>query len=271
MLFFHIQVILWRWNPWSGKHTLTITLKTFPTDGTLLTAQPVRLDSLWPTDSSKQVARCFLAAVLLLCVYLTGRKASSNEHPPAHSNNFSAVMFFTIKWQSFSLSASSLGHSEWARIAVRISFAASLSCALGKSVHVSIVCRVAGVMLKLCCSTHQRLRLLFVTLVFIWLVLKPLFYNKNDKFHSEGLLLGSDTLGCSRGSWTFWGQMEPLAILCYASVSVLRSLRSPLTKLNVLNVHFNVQLLTCLQTTQARTMYLLFFKFIILILNMPVS
>lgn len=172
-------------------------------------------------------------------------------------------MFFTMKCHYFSLSVSALGHSEWARIDVRISFAASLSCALGKSVHVLIVCRAIGVVLKLYCSTNQRVRLLSVTLVFIWLVLKPLFYNKNVKLQSEGLLLGPDTLESSGGSWTFLGQMEPMAILCYASVSVLRLLRSPLTKLNVLNVHLNVQLLTCLRTTQAHT--ILFIKFIMLI------
>lgn len=170
-------------------------------------------------------------------------------------------MFFTMKWHHFSLSVSALGHSEWARIAVRI----SLPCALGKSVHVSIVCRAAGVVLKLYCSTHQRVRLLSVTLVFIWLVLKPLLYANNAKLQSEGLLLGSDTLKSSGGSWTFLCQLEPLAILCYASVSVLRLLRSPLTKLNVLNVHLNVLLLTCLRTTQAHTMYILFIRCIMLI------
>lgn len=172
-------------------------------------------------------------------------------------------MFFTMKWHYFSLSVSAIGHSEWARIVVRISFAASLSCALRKSVHMSIVCRAAGVVLKLYCSTHQRVRLLSITLVFIWLVLKPLFYNKNGKLQSEGLLLGSNRLESSGGSWNFLEEMQTLAILCY--VSVLRLLQSPLLKLNVLNVHINLQLLTCLRTTQAHTMYFLFIKFIMLI------
>lgn len=251
-------------TPLNWQVRFHLDAKIFPTDVVLFRAHPGRLDSLRPTDNNRRVARCFLAAVLLLSVYLTGRKASPNRISHTHGNNSSAVMFFTMKWHYFSLSVSALGHSEWARIAVRISFAASLSCALGKSVHVSIVCRAAGVVLKLYCSTHQRVRLLSVTLVFIWLVLKPLFYNKNVKLLSEGLLLGCDTLESSGGSWTFLTQMQPLAILCYASVSVLRSLRSPLTKLNVLNVHLNVQLLTCLRATQAHTMYVLFIKFIML-------
>lgn len=203
--------------------------------------------------------------MLLLGVYLSGRKASPNRIPSVHGNDSSAVMFFTMKWHCFSLSVSAPWHPERARIAVRISFAASLSCALGENVHVSIVCRAAGVVLKMYCSTHQRLRLLSVTLVFTWLVLKPVFYNKNVKLQSEVLLLGSNTLEASGGSWTFLGQLQPLAFFCHASVSVLRSLQSPLTKLNVLNVHFNVQLLTCLRTRQAHTMYVLFIKFITLI------
>lgn len=236
-----------------------------PTDSSLFTAHPGRLDNLRPTDNNTQVAGSFLAAVLLLGLYLTGGKASPNGFPRAHGNNFSGVMFITIKWHYFSLSVSALGHSEWAHLAVRISFSTSLSCALGKSVHVSVVCRAAGVVLKLYCSTHQRIRLLSITLVFIWLFLKPLFYNKNFKLGPEGLLLGFDTLEPSGGSWTVLGQMEPLAIFCYASVSVLRSLWSPLNKLNVFNVNLNVQLLTCVRTTQAATMLFLFIKFIMLI------
>lgn len=205
--------------------------------------------------------------MLLLGFYLTGCKALPNRFPSAQGSNFSAVMFFTMKWYYFSLSMSALGHSKWTRIAVRISFAVSLSCALGKSVHVSIVCRASGVVLKLYCSTHQRVRLLSVTLVFIRLFLKPIFY-KNVKLKSEGLLLGSDTLESLGGSWTFLDQMEPLAILCYASASIFRSLRSSLTKLNVFNVNINVQLLIApsyLGTTEAHTMFILFMKFIVLI------
>lgn len=238
-----------------------LNAKSFPTDGVSFPAHPGRSDSLRPTDNNRQVARCFLAAVLLLGVYLSGRKASPNRIPRTQSDNSAAVMLFTMKWHCFSLSVSAPGPSEWARIAVSISFAASISCALGKSVRVSVVCRAAGVVLKLHCSTHQWLRLLSVTMVFAWLVLKPVFYNKNVKLQSKGLLLGSNTLEASGGSWTFLAQMQPLAFLCFASVSVLRLLPSPLTKLNV---HLNVQLLTCLRTRQAHTT-VLFIKFITLI------
>lgn len=243
-----------------------LNLKFFPTVAIVFTAHPGRLDILWPTDNSRPVARCFLAAVLLLGIYLTGHKPLPNGIPRSHCNKSSALMFFTMKWHYFQPSIPILGPSEWARIAVRISFAASLSCALGKSVHVSAVCRAAGGVMKLYCSTHQRVKLLSITTVFIWLLFKHLFYNKNVKLQFENLLLGCDTPGSSGGSWTLLGQMEPLAIAYYASASILTLLKS---KLNIFNVRLNVQLITCLQITRAHTKYVLFIKFIILLQTTP--
>lgn len=241
-----------------------LNFKFFPTVAIVFTAHPGRLDILWPTDNSRQVARCFLAAVLLLGIYLTGHKPLPNGIPRGQCNKSSALMFFTMKWHYFPPSIPILGPSEWARLTVRIVFATSLSCALGNfsHVHVSAVCRAAGGVMKLHSSTHQRVKLLSVTTVFIWLLLKHLFYNKNVRLQFEDLLLGYDTPGSSGGSWTLLGQMEPLAIAFYASASILTLIKS---KLNILNVHLNVQLITCLRLTRAHTKYVLFIKLIILI------
>lgn len=242
----------------------SVNAKVFSTDGIVFTPQQGRLDGLWPTDNNRGIARCFLAAVLLLSIFVTGRKPSPNGIRHHHTNNSSAVMVFIMNWHFFSPVVSVLVPSDWARTAVRITFAASLSCALGKIVHVLIVLRTAGVVLKLYNSTHQRVRLLSVTAVFIWLVVKPLFYNKNVKLHFDEFLIGSYTQIPSEGSWTLFGQMEPLAILYYIFVSILRLLQFSLTKLNVLNIHLNVQL-RCLRTTQVHTNYVLYIKFIMLI------
>lgn len=232
----------------------------FPTDDVVFTPHPGRLDGMRPTDSSRRVAGYFLASVLLLGVYVTGRKSLANGIPLGHGNSSSAVVFFTVNLRSSSPLVPVLVPSEWARTAVRISFAASLSCVLGKSLHVTAI-----VAMKLYCSTHQRARLLSITTVFIWLVLKPLFYNKNVKVQFEEFLIGSYALESSEGSWTLFGQMEPLAILYYASMSVVRLLQSSLTKLNGLHIHLNVQLMTFLGNTQVHTKYVLLIKFIMLI------
>lgn len=78
-------------------------------------------------------------------------------------------------------------------------------------------------------------------------------------------MIGSYTLESLEGSWTLFDQMEPLAILYYASISVVRLLQSSLTKLNGLHIHLNVQLMTFLGNTQAHTKYVLFIKCIMLI------
>lgn len=173
-------------------------------------------------------------------------------------------MVFLMNWHFFPPAVSVLVPSEWAHTAVRITFAASLSCALGKIVHVLIVLRTAGVVLKLYNSTYGKVRLLSVTTVFIWLVVKPLFYNKNIKLQFDGFLIGNYTQMPSESSWALFGQMEPLAILYYISISILRRLQFSITKLNVLNIHLNVQL-RCLRTTQVHTNYVLYIKFIMLI------
>lgn len=213
----------------------SVNAKVFSTDGVKFTPHQGRLDGLWSTENNRGIARCFLAALLLLSIFVTGRKPSPNGIH--HGNNSSAVMVFIMNWHFFSPAVFVLVPSEWARKAVRITFAASLSCALGKIVHVLIVLRTAGVVLKLYNSTHQRVRLLSVTAVFIWLVVTPLFYNKNIKLQFDEVLIGSYTQEPSEGSWTLFGQMEPLAILYYISISILRWLKFSLTKLNVLNIH----------------------------------
>lgn len=241
----------------------SVNAEVFPTDPVVFTPHQGKLDGLWPTDKNRGVARCFLAAVLLLRIYVTRHKPLLNGIRHHHSNNSSAVMVFTMNWHIFSPSVSLLVSSEWARTVVRITFATSLSCDLGKSVHMSIVLRTAGVVFKLYSSTPQRVRLLSVTAVFIWLVLKPLFYSKNAKLQFDEFLIGSYIQKPPEGSWTLSGQMEPLAILYYISISILRLLQSCLTKLNVLNIQLNVQL--SLLTTQAHINYVLYVKCIMFI------
>lgn len=128
-----------------------------------------------PTDSSRWVARCFLAAVLLLGIHMTRVKISPNRVSPDHGSHSTMVMIFTMTWHWFSPSVTIHRLSEWPRIAVGISFAVFLSCALGRTVHVLIIFRATHTVMKLCWTTHQRFRTLSVSMLFIWLISSPPF------------------------------------------------------------------------------------------------
>lgn len=209
-----------------------------------------------PTDTSRWAARFFLAAVLLLGIYMTKVKISPNRLSPAHSSNSTMVMLFTMTLQCFP----SIQHSsEWSQIAVGVSFVVCLTCALGRTVHVIIACRAAHTVMKLFCTTQQQFRSLPVTVLFIWMTFSPPFPNKNVKNWFEDIL-ADDTVESTLRSWPVLGQIQLLANLYCAFVSLPRLLQFILTKLIFFNGPLNVQLITFLQNSRVPAKYVLVIK-----------
>lgn len=187
---------------------------------------------------------------------MTRLKISNNRVNSDHGSNSIMMMLFTMTWHFFSPSVTIHQPSEWPQIAVRIFFVVFLSCALGKTVYVLIVCRATHTVMKLCCITHQRFRALPVTVLFIWLISSLPFPDKNVKNWFEDIFDDVDSVGSALGSRAVLGQIELLLSLHCAFVSLPSLLQSILTK----NVLLNVQLITCLQNTQVPTKYVLFIK-----------
>lgn len=230
----------------------------FPHIASNLLFIPGGVENVQPVDTSRWVARCFLAAVLLHGIYMMRVKTSPNRVGPAHGSNSSIVVLFTMTWHCFSPSRSIHQPSEWSQIAVGMTFVFSLSCALGRSVHVLIACRTALSVMKLFCSTQLHCRAFHVTVLFIWLTLNPLFTNKNTRHWFEDILV-VETMGLTPKSWAVLRQIELLATF-FLFVSLPSMLQSILTKLNVLSVLLNVQLITCLQNSRVPTKYVLLIK-----------
>lgn len=212
-----------------------------------------------PVDNSRWVARCFLAAVLLHGIYMMRVKTLPNRVGPAHGSNSSIVVLFTMTWHCFSPSRSIHQPFEWSQIDVGMTFVFSLSCALGRTVHVLIACRTALSVMKLFCSTQLHCRALPVTVLFIWFILNPPFTNKNTRHWFEDILV-DETMGLTPKSWAVLRQIELLAIFYCLFVSLPSMLQSILTKLNVLSVLLNVQLITYLQNSRVPTKYVLLIK-----------
>ena len=210
-------------------------------------------------DSSRWVGRFFLAAVLLLGTYMRGRKISPNSVGPARDRNSTMVMFFTLTLHCFSPPVTIHQPSEWSRIAVGISFAAYLSCALGLTVHVLLACRAAHTVMKWFCKTQRQFRALPFTLLFLWLTFSPPFPDKNLKHWFEDLLI-EGSVGSKLRSWAALEQTELLATLCCAFISLPSLILCILTKLNLLSVFLHVRLVICLQNSRAPTKYVLVVK-----------
>lgn len=211
-----------------------------------------------PVDTSRWAARCFLAAVLLHGIYMTRVKTSPNRDGPAHGGNSSMVVLFTMTWHCFSPPRSIHLPSEWSRIAAGITVVCSFSCGLGRTVHVCIACRTALSVMKLFCSTQLHCRALPLTVLFIWLTLNPPFTNKITRHWFEDII--DETMGSTPKSWAVVRQIELLATFYCLFVSLPSVLQSILTKLNVLSVLLNVQLITCLQNSRVPTKYVLLIK-----------
>lgn len=168
------------------------------------------------------------------------------------------AMLFTMTLHCFSSSVNIHQPSEWSRIAVSISFAICLSCALGRAIHVFIVCRAAHTVMKLFCfmTDNQQVRALLVTVLFIWLTFSPPFPDKTVKHWFEDVLVEGN-MGSTLRSYAVLGQIELLATLYCAFVSLPSLLQSILTKLNFFSVLLNVQVVTCLQNSRVPTKYVL--------------
>lgn len=231
----------------------------FSSDGNKFTVYTDRVGSVRPTDTSRWVARFFLAAVLLLGFYKTRIKISPNRVTPAHGSRSTMVMFFTMTLHCFSPSVTihqPTDVREWSRIAVGISFGVCFSCALGRTVHVLIACRAAHTVIKLFCTTQQRFRVLHVTALFIWLIFSPPFPNKNVKRWFEDMLV-EESVGSTLRLWTVLGQVQLLATFYCVIVSLSSLLQSILTKLNFLSV---LNVVPSLQNPRIPTKYVLVIK-----------
>ncbi|XP_051254264.1 uncharacterized protein LOC127362519 [Dicentrarchus labrax] len=218
--------------------------------------QTGRMKSVQPMDTSRWVARFFLAAALLLGIYMTRIKISPNRVHPAHGSNSTMVMLFTMTLRCFS---SIHEPTELSRIAVGISFVICLSYTLESTVHVLIACRAAHTVMKLFCTTQQQFRALPVTVLFIWLTFNPPFPNNNVK-HWFDVILANDTVGSTLRYWAVLGKIELLATLFCVFISLPSLLQSILMKLNFLNVLLNLQLITCLHNSRVPTKYVLIIK-----------
>ncbi|XP_044059583.1 uncharacterized protein LOC122879491 [Siniperca chuatsi] len=228
-------------------------------DGNKFTVYTGRVESVRPTDTSRWVTRFFLAAVLLLGIYMRRIKISPNRISPTHGNNSTMVMLFTMTLHYFSPSVTIYQPSEWSRIAVGTSFVVCLSCALRRTVHVLIACRAAHTVMTLFCTTQQQFRSLRFTVLFIRLTFSPPFPNKNVKHWFQDILVEGN-VGSTPRSWAVLGHIELLATLYCVFVSLPSLLQSLLTKQNFLSVLLNVQLVTCLQNSRIPTEYVLVIK-----------
>ncbi len=217
-----------------------------------------RVENVRPTDTSRWVARFFLAGVLLLGIYMTKIKISPNRVSPGHGSNSPMVMLFTMTLHCFSPSVNIHQPFEWSGIAVGISFVVCLSCALGRAMHVLIACRAAHTVMKLFCfmTDNQQVRALPVTVLFIWLTFSPPFPDKTVK-HCFGDILVESNVGSILRSWAVLGQIEVLATLYCVFVSLPSLLQSILTTFNFFSVLLNVQVVACLQNSRVPTKYVL--------------
>lgn len=190
---------------------------------------------------------------------MTRIKISPNRVVPAHGSNSTMVMLFTVTLRCFSPAVTIHQPSEWSRVAVGVSFALCLSCALGRTVHVFITFRAAHTVMKLFCPTQQQFRALPVTVLFIWLTFSPPLSNKSIKHWFEDVLVEGG-VGSTLRSWAVFGQIELLATLFCVFVSLPSLLHSILTKLNFLSVLLHVQLVTCLENSRVPTKYVMVIK-----------
>ncbi|XP_023287283.1 uncharacterized protein LOC111673679 [Seriola lalandi dorsalis] len=216
------------------------------------------VESVQP-DTRRWAGRFFLAAVLLLGIYMTRIKISQHNVRPAHDSNSTMVMLFTLTLQCFSPLLTVHQTSDWSNIAVGISCVVYLSCALGRTVHVLLACRAAHTVMKVFHPTYQQFRALPFTVLFLWLTFSPPLPNKNMEHWFEDILV-EGSVGSSLRSWAVLGQIDLLAALYFLFVSLPALLQSILTKVNVLSVLLHVQMVTSLQNSRVPTKYVLVIK-----------
>ncbi|XP_035799571.1 uncharacterized protein LOC118469644 [Amphiprion ocellaris] len=234
-----------------------------PADGIKFPACRGRMKSVQPTDSSRWTGRCFLLAVLVLAVYTTRIKISSNRVSPVRDNNSTIVRLFAVTLSCFSPSLSIYQLSEFSIITV------SLCCTLGRTVHVLIACKAAHTVMKhFSPAQQQQFIALPVTALCLWMTLCGSFSNKNMNYFSTDVL-AEDNVGSALRSWAVSGHVQLLVTLCCVFVSLPSLLQSILTKLNILNIVFHLQLVMCLQNSRIPTKYVLVIKISGLIQSFP--
>lgn len=186
---------------------------------------------------------------------MTRLKISNRAHSD-HSSDSIMMMIFTMTCHFFSPSVTIHQPNGWPQIAVGFFFVVLLSCALGKTVHVLIVCSAPHTVMKMCCITHQRFRALPATVMCIWLISSLPFPDKNVKHCFEDIFDDDDSVGSALVSRAVLGQTELLIGLYCVFVSLPSLLQSILAK----SVLLNAQLIICPQNSQVPTKYVLFIK-----------
>lgn len=215
------------------------------------------VESVRLSETSSLVRRLFHAAVLLLGIYITRIKRSPNRFRAAHGNNATMVIFFTMTFHCYPPTHNRQQPSEWSQVAVEISLAICLSCALGRAVHILLACRTAHTVIASLCPTQQKLRALPVTVLLLWFTFNLSFQKKNVKLED---VFTDTNAGSTLKSWVVLGQLELLATLYCMFVSLPSLLQSILTKLYLLSVFLHVQLVTCLQNSRMPIKYVLVIK-----------
>lgn len=211
----------------------------FASDGISLTVASVQ-----PKGSSRRAARLFLTAALLIGIYMTRAKIQPNNLN--HGNNSTIVMLFTMTCRRFSLLSLARQSNESTWIAVGISFVISLSPAPGRTVQVLVVCRATHTVMKVFCTTQHQLRHLSAAMLFLWLISSLPLTNKSVNYWLK--------------TWAVSAQVELLTTIYCFFVSLPILLQSILTKLNILSILFNMQLIAFVQNIRIPAKYILIVK-----------
>lgn len=197
----------------------------------------------------------FLVAVLLLGTYMTRRKISSHSVSAARDTNSTMGMLFNLTLRCFSPSLTLYRPSESSHIAGGISFMVYLTCALGRTVHVSLACRAAHTVMTLVYLT-QKCRALPFTALFLWLTYSPSSPNKNVKHWFEDILVEGG-VGATLRSWALFEQIELVATL-YCLLCSLSALIQSILSFFTLLLHMHM--VTSLQNSTVPTKYVLIIR-----------
>lgn len=221
-------------------------------DGHKFTFFTGKVESVQP-DTCGWTGGIFLVAVLLLGTYMMRRKISSHGVSAVRDSNSAMVMLLNLTLQCFSPSLTLYRPSESSHIADGISFMVYLSCALGRTVHVSLACRAAHTVMTLFYLT-QKCRALPFTALFLWLTFSPPSPNKNVKHWFENILV-QGSVGATLRSWALLA-----ATLYCLLVSLSALLQSILTKVSFLTLLLHMHMVTSLQNSTVPTKYVLIIR-----------
>lgn len=214
---------------------------------------------MWVVLTSRWVRRFFLAAAILLGIYIRRVKISPSRVSAAHGSNTTLVILLTMTLHCFSSSLTFHQFSEYSHVVVKIFVVICLTCALGRAVHMLFAGRTTHTVITFFCPTQQKLRALPLTVLLFWLTLSPSVPNKNLKRWFENLP-DECSVGCTQKFWAVLGQIELLATLYCIFVSLPGLLQSIVTKLNFLSVLLHVQLVTCLYNSRVPIKYVVVIK-----------